>query len=196
MSRVSQAEAKANRERVVVAASRLFRENGVAKVGIADVMQSIGLTQGGFYKQFASKAALVEEATVKAFADNLQDLVALDEATGEHKAAWKSLLESYFSIEHRDDPGSGCPAAGFAGDIARLPEHKETYAKGVQELAEWIAPGEAGLAAYATLVGGILLARATEGTPLSEQILHAARTAATDAVEGCQPDAGKVAAEK
>ncbi|GAB3890775.1 hypothetical protein GCM10027612_35540 [Microbispora bryophytorum subsp. camponoti] len=82
MSRVSQAEAKLNRERVVAAASRLFREDGVVKVGIADVMQSIGLTQGGFYKQFASKDALVDEAAAKAFADNLQDLVALDHEAG------------------------------------------------------------------------------------------------------------------
>ncbi|WP_431964256.1 TetR/AcrR family transcriptional regulator [Actinacidiphila sp. bgisy160] len=187
MSRVSQTEAKANRERTVAAASRLFRQNGIAKVGIADVMKTIGLTQGGFYKQFASKAALVDEATAKAFADNLQDLVALDREAGGHEAAWQSLLESYLSVEHRDDPGTGCPAAGFAGDVAREPEHRQTYARGVQELAEWIAPGDAGLAAYATLVGGILLARATAGTPLSEQILHAAHAAAAGAVEGGRP---------
>ncbi|MDI9835006.1 TetR/AcrR family transcriptional regulator [Streptomyces sp. KAU_LT] len=190
MSRVSQAEARANRERVVAAAARLFREDGVAKVGIADVMKSIGLTQGGFYKQFASKAALVDEATAKAFTDNLQDLLALDQEAGEHQAAWQSLLESYFSVEHRDNPGTGCPAAGFAGDVAREPEHRETYAKGVQELAEWIAPGEAGLAAYATLVGGILLARATAGTPLSEQILRASRAAAARAADTTESSNG------
>ncbi|WP_432863989.1 TetR/AcrR family transcriptional regulator [Microbispora rosea] len=188
MSRVSQAEAKVNRERVVAAASQLFREEGVVKVGIADVMKSIGLTQGGFYKQFASKAALVDEATAKAFADNLHDLMALDHEAGGHQAAWQSLLESYFSVEHRDSPGTGCPGAGFAGDVAREPEHRETYAKGVQELAEWIAPGDAGLAAYATLVGGILLARATAGTPLSEQILQAARAAAARAADTGQPE--------
>ncbi|TKK91431.1 TetR/AcrR family transcriptional regulator [Herbidospora galbida] len=190
MSRVSQAEAKVNRERVVAAASRLFREDGVVKVGIADVMKSIGLTQGGFYKQFASKDALVAEAAAKAFADNLQDLVALDQEAGGHQAAWQSLLESYFSIEHRDNPGTGCPAAGFAGDIAREPKHRETYARGVQELAGWIAPGDAGLAAYATLVGGILLARATAGTPLSEQILQAAHAAAAGAADSGQPETG------
>ncbi|MBD3144534.1 TetR/AcrR family transcriptional regulator [Microbispora bryophytorum] len=190
MSRVSQAEAKLNRERVVAAASRLFREDGVVKVGIADVMQSIGLTQGGFYKQFASKDALVDEAAAKAFADNLQDLVALDHEAGGHQAAWQSLLESYFSVEHRDNPGTGCPAAGFAGDIAREPEHRETYARGVQELAGWIAPGDAGLAAYATLVGGILLARATAGTPLSEQILQAAHAAVARAADSGQPETG------
>ncbi|MFB7289279.1 TetR/AcrR family transcriptional regulator [Actinacidiphila glaucinigra] len=186
MSRVSQAEAKANRERTVAAASQLFRENGVANVGIADVMKTIGLTQGGFYKQFASKAALVDEAAAKAFADNLQDLKALDQKAGKHQAAWQSLLESYLSVEHRDDPGHGCPAAGFAGDVAREPEHRETYAKGIQEVAEWIAPGDAGLAAYATIVGGILLARATAGTPLSEQILQAAHEAVATAADSRQ----------
>ncbi|WP_055589123.1 TetR/AcrR family transcriptional regulator [Peterkaempfera griseoplana] len=187
MSRVSQAEAKVNRERVVAAAARLFREDGVDRVGIADVMKSIGLTPGGFYKQFASKAALVEEAAAKAFADNLQNLLALGEEAGEHQAAWQSLLDSYFSVDHRDNPGTGCPAAGFVGDIARQPEHRETYAKGVQELAGWIAPGDAGLAAYATLVGGILLARATTGTPLSEQILRAAHASVARVADSGQP---------
>ncbi|MDX3095075.1 TetR/AcrR family transcriptional regulator [Streptomyces sp. ME01-24h] len=187
MSRVSQAEAKVNRERVVAAASRLFRESGVAKVGIVDVMKSIGLTPGGFYKQFASKAALVDEAAEQAFADNMRHLVALDEEAGDHQAAWQSLLAEYFSVEHRDDPADGCPAAGFAGDVAREPEHRETYAKGVEEVAGWIAPGGAGLGAYATLVGGILLARATAGTPLSERILHAAHAAAARAADRPQP---------
>ncbi|MEV6993157.1 TetR/AcrR family transcriptional regulator [Streptomyces sp. NPDC093228] len=111
-----------------------------AKVGIADVMKSIGLTQGGFYKQFASKTALVDEATAKAFADNLHDLVALGQEAGERQAALQSLLESYFSVEHRDNLGTGCPAAGFVGDVAPELEHRDTYARGVQELAEWIAP--------------------------------------------------------
>ncbi|MEU1622270.1 TetR/AcrR family transcriptional regulator [Streptomyces sp. NPDC005722] len=190
MSRVSQAEAKANRERVVAAAARLFRENGVASVGIADVMKAIGLTQGGFYKQFDSKAALVDEATAKAFADNLRDLEALEEENGGHQAALRSLLDTYCSVEHRDDPGDGCPGAGFAGDVARRPEHRKTYAEGVEEVAAWIAPGEAGLAAYATLVGGILLARATAGTPLSERILNAAHTAAANTADGTRPAAG------
>src|SRR3954447_19955103 len=151
MGRVSRAEARANRERAVEAASRLMREKGVAEVGIIDVMQSIGLTQGGFYKQFASKSALVDEAIAKGLADNIRYLVSLDQDAGEHEAAWRALVDSYLSVEHRDDPGSGCPAAGFAGDTARQPEHRGTYAGGVQDMAAWIAPGDAGLAVLATL---------------------------------------------
>ncbi|WUH88963.1 TetR family transcriptional regulator [Streptomyces sp. NBC_00433] len=194
MGRVSQAEAKANRERVVEAASRLIRERGVAEVGIVDVMQSIGLTQGGFYKQFASKSALVDEAIAKGLADNIRDLVSLDEVAGDHGAAWRSLVESYLSVEHRDDPGGGCPTAGFAGDTARHPEHRGTYAAGVEEMAAWIAPGNAGLAALATLVGGILLARATSGTGLSTRILTAVGEAATKPAGGPSADDAHAAA--
>jgi TetR/AcrR family transcriptional repressor of nem operon len=187
MGRVTQSEAKANRQRVVEAASRLFREYGVDEVGIVDVMRSVGLTQGGFYKQFASKSALVDEATAQGFSDNLHYLVELDAELGDHAAAWEELIESYLSTEHRDDPGNGCPAAGFVGDAARQPEHRQVYANGIQQLATWIAPGDAGLVAYATLVGGILLSRATAGTPLSEDILRAVREALTDTEDGDVP---------
>jgi TetR/AcrR family transcriptional regulator, transcriptional repressor for nem operon len=36
---------------------------------LADLMAQIGLTHGGFYRQFESKQALIAEATVKAFGD-------------------------------------------------------------------------------------------------------------------------------
>lgn len=55
MSRVSQAQALENRRRAVAAASQLFRERGVNGISVADLMKSIGLTTGGFYKQFPSR---------------------------------------------------------------------------------------------------------------------------------------------
>lgn len=68
MGRVSQAQAEENRRRVVDTASRLFREQGT-QVSVADLMKAAGLTHGAFYKQFASKEALVGEATAHAFAE-------------------------------------------------------------------------------------------------------------------------------
>ncbi|MBY8883094.1 TetR/AcrR family transcriptional regulator [Actinacidiphila acidipaludis] len=177
MSRVTQAEARANRRRVVEAAARLLRERGVAKVSVADVMHAVGLTQGGFYKQFASKNALVEEAAVQGFTEMLTYLAALDADHGDHAAAWPALLDTYLSDEHRGTPGTGCPAAGFAGDFAREPAWHGVYSDGVREMAGWIAPGETGLTALATLVGSLMLSRATLGTPLSDEILDAARHA-------------------
>ena len=46
MSRVSQARARENRQRIVEVAARLFRERGVAQVSVADVMAGAGLTHG------------------------------------------------------------------------------------------------------------------------------------------------------
>lgn len=181
MSRVSQAEARANRERVVEAASRLFRQRGVANVSVVDVMRAVGLTQGGFYKQFASKDALVAEAEAKGFGGMLQHLAELDADSGGHDAAVSALCDTYLSSDHRDALGTGCPAAGFGGDVAREPEWRPAYAAGVRDMADWIAPGKAGMAALATLVGGILLSRATAGSPLSEEILQAVREATTQA---------------
>ena len=52
--KISRAQAEANRERVIDASSRLFRERGFAGIGLNDLMQAAGLTRGGFYGQFES----------------------------------------------------------------------------------------------------------------------------------------------
>ncbi|MFF7549416.1 TetR/AcrR family transcriptional regulator [Streptomyces canus] len=181
MSRVSQAQALENRRRAVAAASQLFRERGVNGISVADLMKSIGLTTGGFYKQFPSKEALITEAAHAAFGDLDVLLEAFDTAQGDHDTARGALVDFYLSAEHRDQPGTGCPAAGFAGDMAREPsagEVRETYAVGVEKFAAWLSTdADDGLPMVATLVGAILLARATAGTELSERILESTREA-------------------
>ena len=183
MSRVSQAQAIENRRRAVAAAAQLFRERGVNGISVADLMKSIGLTTGGFYKQFPSKEALVAEATQAAFGDLDLLLAGFDTAHADHDTARAALVEHYLSAEHRDQPGSGCPAAGFAGDMAREPtagQARETYATGVEEFAAWLSTDtDESLPTVATLVGAILLARATAGTELSEKILESTHQALT-----------------
>jgi TetR/AcrR family transcriptional repressor of nem operon len=170
MGRVSQAQAKENRKRIVETAARLFRERGVAGVSVADVMAEVGLTHGGFYKQFASKEALVAEAVGQAFGDLADRLSGTDRA---------SFVEGYLSPEHRDAPGAGCPAAGFGGDLAH--ESREStavaaYAEGIEAYARWLGQdGREDYAAVATLVGAMVLARATAGTETSDRLLESAR---------------------
>ncbi|PRY33261.1 TetR/AcrR family transcriptional regulator [Pseudosporangium ferrugineum] len=183
MARVSQAQAQENRDRVVRTAARLFRERGVQAVSVADLMAEAGLTHGGFYKQFASKEALVAEATGRAFGDQGARLATHDhDHPGDRAAARNALLETYLSPAHRDDPGTGCPAAALGPDIGREDPQgpaREPYAHGVEQFARWMAREDGGedLAAIATMVGAVMLARATKGTPLSERILEAAREA-------------------
>jgi len=183
MARVSQAQARENRDRVVRTAARLFRERGVEGVSVADLMGAAGLTHGGFYKQFPSKEALVAEATGQAFGDLGARLAALDERhAGDHDAARRELVAGYLSAEHRDDAGNGCPVTGLGPDVAREGSEgaaREPYARGVEDFARWMASGDEGLAAVATMVGALLIARATSGTPLSDRVLTAAREALT-----------------
>ncbi|GIF74962.1 TetR/AcrR family transcriptional regulator [Asanoa siamensis] len=112
---MSRAEAEANRTAAVKAASELFREKGIPNVAVADVIRAVGLTQGGFYKRFSSKAALVDEAVALGFAEMMDHLARLDADADDHRAARLALLESYLSTAHRDDPSDGCPAAGSSG---------------------------------------------------------------------------------
>ncbi|MFQ3555255.1 TetR/AcrR family transcriptional regulator [Streptomyces gramineus] len=186
MSRVSQAQAQENRANVVAAAAQLFRERGIQGVSLADLMKSVGLTPGGFYKQFASKDALVTEATERAFNDRDTYLSSLDSKNPSRSDARGAMAEDYLSPQHRDNPGAGCPTAGFAGDLAQAAHEgnvtsQQTYADGVRRFVDWMTDdGDDGLVATCTLVGAILLARATSSTDLSEEILRAVRHALTD----------------
>src|SRR4051812_46272219 len=179
MGRVSQAQAQQNRQQVVEAAARLFRERGVQGVSVAELMAEAGLTHGGFYKQFSSKEALVAEAAGQAFDELGGQLAARDERQpDDHAAARAALLEYYLSPEHRDHAGEGCPTAGFAVDVAREEPGspvRATYADGVAGFAKWLAPEntDEDLVTLSTMVGALLLSRATNGTELSDRILTA-----------------------
>ncbi|MCX4598131.1 TetR/AcrR family transcriptional regulator [Streptomyces sp. NBC_01549] len=187
MGRVSQAQAQENRQRVVATASRMFREKGTA-VSVADLMKAAGLTHGGFYKQFASKEDLVDEAITHAF-ENPAPYSAAAAVTPEegedHEAARQAMIDDYLSIWHRDHAAEGCPVSGFAADLGREPDQaagaREVYINGVRNRAARLATGDDdGLAQFCTLVGALALARATRGNPLSEELLQAARTALTE----------------
>ncbi|RZU24083.1 TetR/AcrR family transcriptional regulator [Streptomyces sp. BK239] len=185
MGRVSQAQAEENRRRVVDTASRLFREQGT-QVSVADLMKAAGLTHGAFYKQFASKEALVDEATAHAFAELAQRYSAgLERYDGQRAAAQQALIDAYLSVEHRDDAADGCPVAALATDIARDGggrEARRVYAEGVADFAEFLAGDDQdGIVRLCTLFGALVLSRATRGSPLSGEILAAAHAALTEA---------------
>ena len=185
MGRVSQAQARENRQRVVATASRMFREKGTA-VSVADLMKAVGLTHGGFYKQFASKEDLVDEAIAHAFnVAAAYSAEAFEEHAGDHEAARRALIEHYLSVWHRDHAGDGCPVSGFAADLGREPGQaaraRDVYINGIRDRAARLATGDDdGMAQLCTMVGALALARATRGNPISEELLQAARAALTE----------------
>jgi TetR/AcrR family transcriptional regulator, transcriptional repressor for nem operon len=181
--RVSREKAAKNRERIIDAAGALFRAKGFGGIGVADIMKAADLTHGGFYGHFASKDDLVAQAskrTMARAAANWGKVVA-----GAPDAPFAALLNHYLSPRHRDDPGHGCAFAALGADAARSGKVvRRAFAEGLEALIEILTqsiPGpskatrrrKAG-AAMAALVGALTLARAVEGTPLSDEILQAA----------------------
>jgi TetR/AcrR family transcriptional repressor of nem operon len=181
--RVSREQAALNRDRIIDAAGALFRAKGFGGVGVADIMKAADLTHGGFYGHFDSKDDLVARASKRAMAraaGNWQAVV-----TAAPDAPFAALLKHYLSPRHRDDPGKGCVFAALAADAARSGKVvRNAFAEGLEPLLDILADAipertkaarrRKAVAAMAALVGALALARATEGTPLSDEILNAA----------------------
>ena len=182
--RVSREKAAQHRERIIDAAGALFRAKGFDGIGVADIMKAADLTHGGFYGHFASKDDLVAQASKRTMARAAENWS--KRAAADPDAPFAALLEHYLSPRHRDDPGQGCAFAALGNDAARSGKVVRTaFAEGLEPLIDILAqsiPGRSkatrrrkALAAMATLVGALTLARAVEGAPLSDDILDAAR---------------------
>jgi TetR/AcrR family transcriptional regulator, transcriptional repressor for nem operon len=196
--RVSREKAAEHRDRIIDAAGALFRAKGFGGIGVADIMKAADLTHGGFYGHFASKDDLVGEASRRIMARAAANWTKLVEAAPDKPYA--ALLEHYLSPRHRDDPGKGCAFAALGNDAARSGKIvRKAFAEGLAPLIDILAqsipgksipgksipgksiPGKSkaarrrkAVAAMATLVGALTLARAVEGTPLSDEMLEAA----------------------
>ncbi|WP_426245825.1 TetR/AcrR family transcriptional regulator [Nocardioides sp. LHG3406-4] len=185
MGRVSREKALEHRSQIVDAAARQFRERGFDRVSIADLMKEVHLTHGGFYKQFASKDVLLAEATQRAFEDLTVSLRAYDREHDNRAAAKSELIDYYLSPEHRDDLAQGCPSTGLSADLMRSetsPDARLRYAEGVEDFARWLGDhdeetpaSDEAIREASLLVGALVLARASAGTPLSDRILAAVR---------------------
>ncbi|MGX9393289.1 TetR/AcrR family transcriptional regulator [Nitrobacteraceae bacterium UC4446_H13] len=171
--------------RIVKKASVKLREHGAHGIGVADLMKEAGLTHGGFYAHFASREALVVEAFI----------YAMERST----AAWRkktepmppaerfaAIVESYLSSAHRDDPGRGCALPALAAEIGRESvKTRRAFAAKLEEMVEMLAEQfpdtsteaarEQAMAALATMVGTLVLARAGGSGKLSDDILAAGR---------------------
>jgi len=171
---------EATRERISNAASRLFREDGIAAVGLAKIMTQAGLTVGTFYTHFKSKEALVRETLRLALrARHEQLLLAL--SAGNLEVA----VRAYLSREHRDAASTGCPTAALVAEVARHPRAtRQAFASqsalSLDLLAECLssrtgrAVSRAEATAYFGLLAGTLqLARATPDRTESDAILEA-----------------------
>lgn len=184
--RVSTEEKNRSRARILAAAGRLFRENGVQGASVGDIMREAGMTHGGFYRHFADKDALLAAAVTaafEAFAKPLQN--STDPGAS---AAVDAFRELYLSADHLATPAEGCPAAALGPDIARAGGPvRAAFSDGVNQLVEGLARGKtaepsprtAALRDLSMMVGALVLARGAQEAIASEILQACARPAAS-----------------
>jgi TetR/AcrR family transcriptional repressor of nem operon len=185
--KVSKQQMADNRERIVDAAARLFRERGFDGIGVADLMKAAGLTHGGFYGHFASKEDLMARAVEHSMAGGhalVEQLAA--QTPGDTGAQMAAVTDWYLSCHHRDGVGQGCAVAALGADAARQgPSVRKVVTQGLRDFVDLLArlvPGrdeaerrQRALATYASLVGALVMARAADDEALSREVLEAVR---------------------
>jgi TetR/AcrR family transcriptional repressor of nem operon len=192
--------------RIVRKASVRLREKGAHGVGVADLMKEAGLTHGGFYAHFDSREALVIEAFAHAMERSTDRWRKLAEQTAPDKRL-ATIVESYLTPIHRDDPGHGCAIPTLGAEIAReSPRTRKAFAAKLEQMIEMLAeqiqdvPRKAArkraMAAIATMMGTLVLARVAGNGEFSDEILGAGRDAVLDRATPVKPARAKKSAPR
>ena len=197
--RVSRIQAAENRQTVINVASRLFRERGFDGIGLKDLMEGAGLTQGAFYKQFASKDDLAAQASKRALESASRRWSAAAEANP--KDPLGAVVAFYLSMGHREERMDGCPVVALGSDAARQSvDVKASFEAGIKSylemLGRWIGETDGedstdkAMTILSTMVGALVLSRAVNNKRLSKRFLQAAAkrvlmtSSASDAQQG------------
>ncbi|MGJ4946062.1 TetR/AcrR family transcriptional regulator [Bradyrhizobium sp. HKCCYLS1011] len=188
--RVSRVQAAENRQTVINVASRLFRERGFDGIGLKDLMEAAGLTQGAFYKQFASKEDLAVEASKRALESASRRW---SEATARNPDdPLGAVIGFYLSADHREERMDGCPVVALGSDAARQgPDVKAAFEEGIKAYLDVLGGFTAqsnseesrrkAMGILATMVGAVTLSRAVNDPDLAQALLDAAVQQVRDA---------------
>lgn len=175
-----------NRENILSAAARSFREHGGDTSGIGTVMKKSGLTKGGFYRHFKSKDDLFVEAVARALDETGRGMVEVAKSAPEGHAL-RAIIERYLSVGHANSPGAGCVRAALGPELARKPlavrKRIETLLEAYRERLSPFFPGQTQEERIAkcrllfpSMAGVLMMARVIPDPQKREQRLREARS--------------------
>jgi TetR/AcrR family transcriptional repressor of nem operon len=182
--RYSETHKDETRERVLKLAAKALREKGPDRLAVAEIMQSAGLTHGGFYAHFASKDAFLEAALKEIFAQSGERRRRIV-AKGTPREALSAYIDFYVSKSHRDHPGEGCPIVALNSDLPRQSKaFRAAFDAGVKtlvdEIGRWIAaigledPEKRAVSVISAMVGAVALSRTVSDRKFSDDLISAA----------------------
>lgn len=172
-------------EAIVQSAADLIRKEGISAVSVDRVMRGAGKTVGGFYAHFSSKQHLAAQAIQHAITQNVDKLTEGFE-NASPRERFTIAVRRYLSRQHRDLGQHGCPLPACLSEIEAADDVvSSVFTEAVADLAKRFVPmfedqdnltaNQRALGTVATMIGALALARATQGTPLSDEILLAGR---------------------
>jgi TetR/AcrR family transcriptional repressor of nem operon len=191
MMRVSRIQAEENRQNVINVASRLFRSRGFDGIGLKDLMEAAGLTQGAFYKQFESKEDLAAQASARALESATLRWSTAIAANPEDPLG--AVMGFYLSTGHRDEKMDGCPIVALGSDVARqssevkasfeggIKAHVEILSRLIAETSDEESRSKA-MAILSTMVGALTLSRVVNDPDLAQAFLETASRQIRDTV--------------
>src|SRR5215211_2263327 len=188
--RYTKGHKQATRQRILEAAGRRFKQDGIDGAGVAAVMSDAGLTNGAFYAHFASK----EDLVANVLADQLRAQRENFDSQPPARAGLEAFIRAYLSPEHRDQCAEGCPSAALLDEIVRRPATtRQVFTDELLNSADDIAArldrtdAEAARADALTILGFMIgtlqLASALTDRDLSDQLLARSREAALKLLE-------------
>src|SRR3954451_11161419 len=169
---------QATRQRILEAAGRRFKQDGIAGAGVAAVMSDAGLTNGAFYNHFTSK----EDLVANVLADQLRAQRHSIDVQPSNRAGLEAFIRDYLSPQHRDQSADGCPSAALLDEIARRPAttrqvFTDELIGVVDDIASRLdltdpqATRTHALTIMGLMIGTLQLARALTDRDLSDQLL-------------------------
>jgi TetR/AcrR family transcriptional repressor of nem operon len=183
------------KEKIILAATRLFLEKGYAATSVDEICEAAGLTKGSFFHYFASKEDLAS-AALDRFCDGQQKLMMESPFLQKADPLERVLGNVDFAIDFSKKigaqllQGGGCLLGTFSDELSRT--HPEIRNQCAQKFASWAEAirRDLDLAVekhkpktridtlalaenfIATLEGAILLAKAKQDTAVIEHSME------------------------
>jgi TetR/AcrR family transcriptional repressor of nem operon len=190
--RYSKDQKQTTRQRILEAAGRRFKRDGIDGAGVASVMSDAGLTNGAFYGHFRSK----EDLVTNVLADQLRAQRRSFDSQPAGRAGIEAFIRSYLSPQHRDQSADGCPSAALIDEIVRRPAatkqvFTDELTRTMDDIASRLDPTDVeaartdALALFGFMLGTLQLARTLTDRDRSDRLLARGVETALGLLDDC-----------